>query len=172
MVTYLGSLFQSCCGEGGPLQTNIIGVCGECSQCFSCTVAPTHGMCAFPVYTAQAPGCSAGNSLRQALGCVHFPGLSHSGSGSRVLPKAQIHLGLHFVSFPGPSSSGDQVLAERSHPQVGGGSYRLPHPSRSVFWVYNGCAFSGVPCVSSGELISGCDPPGRCQPFRIPRTLS
>ena len=28
--------------------------------------------------------------------------------------------------------------------------------------------FSGVPCVSSGELISGCDPPGRCEPSRIP----
>ena len=27
---------------------------------------------------------------------------------------------------------------------------------------------SGVPCVSSGKLISGCDPPGRCQPSRIP----
>ena len=39
-------------------------------------------------------------------------------------------------------------------------SYRIPHPSRSVFWVYNGCIFSGVPCVSSGELISGCDLPG------------
>ena len=27
------------------------------------------------------------NSLRWALGCVHFPGLSHSGSGSQVLDK-------------------------------------------------------------------------------------
>ena len=35
MVTYLGSLAESCCGEGGTLQTNITGVCGECSQCFS-----------------------------------------------------------------------------------------------------------------------------------------
>ena len=26
----------------------------------------------------------------------------------------QIHLGLHFVPFPGPSSSGDQVFGERS----------------------------------------------------------
>ena len=37
-----------------------------------------------------------------------------------------------------------------------------PLSLHSVFWVYNGRAFSGVPCVSSGELISGCDPPGRC----------
>ena len=144
MVTYLGSLFQSCCGEGGTLQTNIIGVCGECSQCFSCTVAPTHGMCAFPVYTAQAPGCSAGNSLRQALGCVHFPGLSHSGSGSRVLPKGADSFGpafcalprskplrfrfsgtpqghrlswaCFFVPLPGPSSSVNPVLGEHTVP--------------------------------------------------------
>ena len=27
---------------------------------------------------------------------------------------------------------------------------------------------SGVPCVSSGELISDCDPPGGCQLSRIP----
>ena len=50
-------------------------------------------------------------------------------------------------------------------------TYRLPRPCRLVFWVYNWRAFSGVPCVSSGELISGCDPPGGCQPSRIPRSL-
>ena len=37
-------------------------------------------------------------------------------------------------------------------------SYRLP-VRRSVFWVYSGRTFSGEPCVSSGKLISGCDPP-------------
>ena len=35
----------------------------------------------------------------------------------------------------------------------------------------SGSAFSGVPCVSSGELISGCDPPGGCQLSRIPGRL-
>ena len=61
MVTFLGLLVQSCCGEGGTLQTNITGVCGECSQCLGHTgFAPTHGVCAFPVYTSQALGCSAG----------------------------------------------------------------------------------------------------------------
>ena len=47
------------------------------SQCFSCTgFALTHGVCASVVYTSQALGCSAGNCLRQALGCMHFSGLS------------------------------------------------------------------------------------------------
>ena len=57
-----GSLVQSCCGEGGALQTHT-GVCGERSQCLRHTgLAPSHGVCAFPVYAAQAPGCSAGRS--------------------------------------------------------------------------------------------------------------
>ena len=46
--------------------------------------------------------------------------------------------------------------------QVAEVTYHLPRSCHSVFWVYNQCIFSGVPCVSSGELISGCNPPGRC----------
>ena len=91
MVSCLGSLVQSCCGEGGTLQTNITGVCGECSQCLCHTkFARTHGLCAFPVYTAQAPGCSAGGRGWGYLGCMHFPGLSHSGSGSWVQHKGTV----------------------------------------------------------------------------------
>ena len=83
MVTFLGSLVQSCCGEGGTLQTNNTGMC---SQCLGHTgFAPTRGVCAFPVHTAQALGCSTGNHLRPALGCLHLPGLSRSGSGTRVV---------------------------------------------------------------------------------------
>ena len=51
------------------------------------------------------------------------------------------------------------------------GTYCLPCPCCSVFWVYSWHTFSGVPCVSSGELISGCDPPSGCRPSRIPRSL-
>ena len=65
-----------------------------------------------------------------------------------------------------------QVQAAQITPQVGGASYPLPHPSHSVFWVHNGHTFSGVPCVSSGELISGCDPPGGCRPSRPPISFS
>ena len=80
-------------------------------------VCPAHCMCAFPV-SAQAPGCSAGNCLRRALGCVHFPGLCRSGSGSQ----AQTQLGLcsvpAFCALPGPSSPGDQVLGEPHSPDA------------------------------------------------------
>ena len=101
VVTSLGSLVQSCCGDGGTLQTNITGMCGECSQCFSRTgFAPAHGVCAFPVYTVQTPGYSARNCLRWALGCMHFPGLSRSGSGSQVLPKGADLVGAAFCALP------------------------------------------------------------------------
>ena len=77
MVIYLGSFVQLCCREGGTLQTNITGMCGECSQYLGHTgFAPAHGVRAFPVYTAQALGCSAGNRPRLALGSMHFLGLS------------------------------------------------------------------------------------------------
>ena len=71
------------------------------SQCLGHTgFAPTHGVCAFPVYTAQAPVCSAGNCLRPALGCMSFPGLSHSGSGTRVLHKGADSVGPAFCARP------------------------------------------------------------------------
>ena len=42
----------------------------------------------------------------------------------------------------------------------------LPSPSHFVSRVLHESTASDVLCVSSGELISGCDPTGRCQPSR------
>ena len=39
-----------------------------------------------------------------------------------------------------------------------------PSPSLSVSWVHSGSTVSDVLCVSSEELISGCDPPDGYQP--------
>ena len=61
---------------------------------------PTHVMCAFPVYTAQTLGCSARNCLMRALVCMHFPGLSLSGSGSQVLHKGADLVGPAFCARP------------------------------------------------------------------------
>ena len=141
-------------------------LCGECSQCLSHTgFAPTHSVRAFLVYTAPAPGCSAGE-------------LSQAGPGLRALPRSkllrfwflgtpQMHrLGWACVLCPSQVQAFRRPGAWRAHsPQVGCASYHLPGPGCS------GSAISGVPCVSSGELISGCDPPGRCQPSRIPGRL-
>ena len=73
-----------------------------------------------------------------------------------------------FVPFPGPSSSGNQVLGESTRTRCRA-SYPLPGPSRLLSLVHS--CISGVPCVSSGELISGCDPPDGCQLSNIPGRL-
>ena len=105
----------------------------------------------------------------RALGCVHCPGLSRSGSGSRVLHKGADLVGPVFCALP-RSEQLRRPGAWRVHSnQVVNESYHLPGPSRSVSWVAAGAPISSVPYVFSGELISGCDPPGRSQPSRIPR---
>ena len=173
MVTYLGSLVQLCFAEGGKLQTNITGMYEECLQCLGHTgFTPAHSVCAFPVYTAQAPGCSAGE-------------LSKVGPGLHALPrskplKVQIlrystkvytRVGLRFVPFPVPSSSGNQVLGEHTLPRWSSVSYHFPHPSCLVSWVFSESSVSGVLCVSSGELISGSNTLGGCQLSRVPGRL-
>ena len=88
MVTYLASLVQLCCGEGGTLQTNITGMCAESSQCLGHSgFAPSHGVCAFPVYTAQAPGCCAEELCKVGLGLCALPRSSRFHSGFQVLHK-------------------------------------------------------------------------------------
>ena len=105
MATYLGSLVQLCCGEEGTLQTNITGVCGECSQCLSHTgFAPAHSMCAFPVYTAQAPGCSAGE-------------LSKVGPGLRALSRSKL-LRFRFLGTPQRHRLGWACVLCPSHVQA------------------------------------------------------
>ena len=108
-----------------------------------------------------------GNCAGRALCCRHFPGLSPQ---AQVLGTPQRHrLGWACVLCPSQVGAAQATRCWASTlSQVGGASYHLPLPSHSVSWVCNESAVSGVPCVSSGELISGCDPPGRCQPSRIP----
>ena len=86
-----------------------------CARSASATLGlpPVHDACSLPAHAAQALGCSAGNHPWPALGCLHFPGPSRAGSGTRVVLRgADSWLGLHFVPFPGPSSSGDEVFGE------------------------------------------------------------
>ena len=172
MVTYLGSLVQLCCGERGTPQTNITGICGDCLQCLGHTgFAAAHGVCAFLVYTAQAPGCSAGELSKVGPGLCALPGSKLL--RFRYLGTPQRHrLNWAYVLCPSQVRAAQAtrcLVSALSY--VGGASYPLPGPSPLVSWVRSKSAISGVPCVSSGELISGCDPPGRCQPSSIPRRL-
>ena len=124
-------------------------MCRECLQCLGHTrFAPAHGMCAFSVYTAQAPGCSAGQVSK---GCP----------GWRALPRSKpfrfrfsgTHKGTVSACVLCPS----QVRAAQvtrcfasALSQVYGTSYHLPSPSHSVSWVHRKSAFSSLPCVLWG----------------------
>ena len=169
MVTYLGSLVQYCCGDRGKLQRNITGMCGECLQCLGHTgFALAHGTCTFPLYTSQALGCSAGELSEAGPGCVHFRGLSRSGSGSQVVHKGADSVGPAFCALP----RSEQLRRPGAWRAVSPGGECIlspPRSSRSVSWVAVGAPVSTVSYASSGELISGCDPPGRSQPSRILR---
>ena len=99
MVSCLGSLVQSCCGEGGALQADI-AVCGEHSPCSGHTgFAPYRGVCAFPVYTAQAPGCSIWSGP-----CVEC------GSSFRVLHRSADSVAPAFCAFPARAAQAARSL--------------------------------------------------------------
>ena len=108
--------------------------------------------------------------------------LSDAGPGLHVLPRSscsgsgspqRCRLGWACVLHPSQVQAAEvtRCFGEHSGPQLKAVAYPRPCSRHSVFWVYNGCAFSGVLCVYSGELVSGCDPPGECQSSRIPRSL-
>ena len=108
-----------------------------------------------------------GNSLRLSLDCVHFPGLSHSGSGFQVLHKGTDSVGPAFCALP--------RFEQLRRP----GAWRVHSPSLAVHLItspipaarFPGCtgdsAVSGVPCVSSGGLTYDCDSPGGCKLSRV-----
>ena len=95
-------------------------------------------------------------------------GLSEASPGLYALPRSKL-LRFRYLGTPQRCRLGwacvlcpSQVRAAQATKYLVSAiavTYCLPCPSCSVFWVNNGCAFSGVPCVSSGELISGCDSP-------------
>ena len=112
--------------------------------------APAHCMCAFPVYTAQAPGCSAGELSKLGLGLhalLRFKPLRFRFSGT---PQRCRH-GWACILCPSQVQAAQATRCLVSTlSQVG------VHLITSLVPAF----ISGVPCVSSGELISGCDPPG------------
>ena len=155
MVSWLGSLVQSRCGEGGALQTNVTGACGE------------HSWCCGHTGSASARG-----------GRVCFPRLHCS--GSRLFYREGALCGLRFqfsgspqkhglgwacvLCLPGPSSSGRQEPDGCTLPGCG-----APHPLRGPslgFRVRRPCAL----CLFWGAGSSHNTPSG-CQPSRISGSL-
>ena len=137
------SSVQSCCGEGGALQADV-AVCGEHWPCSGHTgFAPYRGVCAFPVYTAQAPSCSIWSGPCVECGSS-FPGLRKSADS--VEPA--------FCAFPSLSGSGSQGFGALSPGAARIFSPRPQHPppvgSQEVFRQEPGpvCRVGG-----SGQLI-------------------
>ena len=131
VVIYLGSLVQWCCGEGGALQAHISGVCGERSQCLGHTGSvPAHGVSQSTLLRLRV--ALQGNCPKRTLGCMNFPGLSQSGSGSGVLHKGADFVGPAFCALPRSEELRRPGAWQTQSPQVGGASYRLPGPDHSV----------------------------------------
>ena len=82
------------------------GCCKQITLACARRVSATLGLPPLMAHTAQALGCSAGNHLRPALGCMHLPGLSRSSSGTHVVLRGADPVGPRVVPFPGPSSLG------------------------------------------------------------------
>ena len=101
-----GHLFRLTCsvvlwGGGHCKQISLVCVGGS-SQCMDhIRLAPAHGsgVC-FPVYTARAPGCSAGVLSKANPAFMHFPGLNCSGSGSWALRMGTDSVGCAFRALP------------------------------------------------------------------------
>ena len=102
--------------------------------------------------------------------------LQGAGSGLRALPRSkplrfrfsgtpQRHrLGWACVLSPSQVRAVQATRCLASALSAGGECIlSLPHPSYSDSWVAVDVPVSSVPCVSSVELISGCNPPGGCQ---------
>ena len=101
MITYLGLLVQLCCGEGVTLQTIITGVYVECSQYVDHTgFAPAQAFVLSQSTLFRLQVALQGNCPKQALGFVHFSGLSCSVSGSWVLHKGIDSIGSAFCALP------------------------------------------------------------------------
>ena len=152
MVTYLGSLVQLCCGEEGTLQTNITGLCGECSQCLGHTgFASAHGMCAFPVYAAPASGCSAGESSKAGPGLHVLPRskpFRFSGSPQRA------QTGWACVLCPSQAQAAQVTRCLASTLSPGGMVHLVTSPVPAAW--FPGCAV-GVPSQVCRCLLWGAD---------------
>ena len=88
-------------GDGGTLQKNITGMCGSAHRVWATLGLPpltAHVLSRSTLLRLQ--NALQGNCLKWALGCMLFPGLSCSGSGSWVLHKGTDSVGHAFCAIP------------------------------------------------------------------------
>ena len=157
MVTYLGSVVQLSCGEGGTLQTNNAGVYfGNFPAVYG-----TH--CVFP--SSWWCVLSASTLLRfqvapqrycpmWALHFLQFPGLSCSGSGFQVHCKVTDSDACVFSALARSQQFWLPGAWPAHCPKWTMHLNYLLGPGRSVSWVHHENSISGVSSVYSGEIIS------------------
>ena len=146
----MGLLVQSCCGEGGALQTNVTGVCVGSTR----SVWP-HWVCARSRRTCLPRLHCSGSRLlyrERALSCVHFPGLSHSDSGSRVLHKGANSVGPVFCAFPVRAAQAARSLMSALS---SGAARLLPSPSQTRFLTDLTLSFTILTAIGLVEQWNG-----------------
>ena len=112
---------------------------------------PSSRVCAFPVYTAQAPGCSIWS--RSCVAC---------GSGFRVFHKSADSAGPAFCAFPSRAAQAARSLT--------GTLSRVRRAFSPLQVPASVCAHASrvsAACVYSWELASSRNPPSGCRPSRI-----
>ena len=121
MVSYLASLVQLCCGGQGEPCKQISLVCVGSAHSVSATLClPLLTACVLSQSTLlKLQVALQENCLKWALGCVHFPGLSHSDSGSWVLRKGTDSDGLVFCALPWSKQFRQPGTSQVHSPQVG-----------------------------------------------------
>ena len=125
LFVFLGSLVQSHCGQGGMLQANNTDVCSRCLS----HVGPV------PARGALRSGSRSlhRNHLKLALGCMHLPSLSCSGSGTQLVLRGADSVGPAFCALPRSEQLGGLASAVAV-------TYRLSHPAAQ----FSGCT-TGAP---------------------------
>ena len=138
---FLGSLVQFSPATGRAGRCRQTSLCVGSTRRVPATLGlPVQGCLCFPVYTAQAPGCSIWGGP-----CVEC------GSSFRVLHKSAGSVAPACCVFPGLSGSGSQRLAR---PLPG---CSAPFPSAAPAHTAGRVPAA---CVCSEELASSRDPPG------------
>ena len=120
MVICLGAIVQLCYGEGGTLQQISLACVGSAHSVWATLGLPSLTMCVLSRSTLlRLQVALQGNCLKQALGCVHFPGVSLSGSGSQVLHKGTDLVGPEFCALPRSEQLRQPGAWQVHTPQVG-----------------------------------------------------
>ena len=151
MNTYLASLVQLCCGEGGTLRTNTAGCVGSAySGCTTLGLPQPKAACTSWVHTAQTPAHSV-KELSQVGPALHALPMSMC-SGSLVLHKGTDPDGLcSFYPFWVQATKMIRCLVS-SLSQVAHESYA---PSQSLLPFPQVCCKGTVPSVVMYLLCEG-----------------